>query len=382
MKTLTLLTLATLTVSTAFAQKDPVIEQINITKDAVGVALDEITRGGTQTVTSADAENGIKDFSVKAAAALKTFEEKVRVRVLQSFSVMINQYNNTINNKSLSPEAKKEILESLYKQILVVAMDKSQVYKLAYLELYSVLPDIPVQYDMTPVEWNQQYIGDGKYIQYPKFLHDSLTTESVGKPWDRRQVSTYHYSGDVYYAKSGNRKTNYSSKEYYNGYPSYNKVVNLMNDAQVEPAENARRKLLTGCFSSTCYFQMQSQYTIWKSMIEASLSRDINITLQDGKKITITKDVSRKGYSYFILDTYLTNINTEGLINNLPFETSPERFGILSKMDSVLSGGKCRNTRALTEDLCTKTQEGCLKPSEVALLQDRHGANASCLGGR
>lgn len=167
MKTLkktTLAAIAILTLNSAIAQTDPVIQQISITQDAVKVALEEMAQGKDQALNSADGSEKMKLFSEEASRALVKFEEAVRVRVLQSFSVLVNQYNRTLTNRALG-DAQKEVLSSLRTQMDNVAKDKSLVYREAYLELFSVLPDMPVQYDRKYVDndYNDSNRSESEY---------------------------------------------------------------------------------------------------------------------------------------------------------------------------------------------------------------------------
>src|SRR5687768_6763987 len=110
-----------LSIGSAFAA-DPVIEQINVTQDAVKVALEELDQGKVSTQPGTDFEIKNKAFSEAAAKALVKFEEAVRVRVLQSLSSVIGQYNKTYNSRALG-NARQEILKNLKDQIEKIQED-------------------------------------------------------------------------------------------------------------------------------------------------------------------------------------------------------------------------------------------------------------------
>lgn len=373
MKTLkktTLAAIAILTLNSAIAQTDPVIQQISITQDAVKVALEEMAQGKDQAMNSADGAEKMRLFSEDASRALVRFEEAVRVRVLQSFSVLVNQYNRTLANRALG-DAQNEVLSSLRTQMDNVAKDKSLVYREAYLELFSVLPDMPVQYDRMHFSSdynNSNYVESG--YEYKKVNPSCVGFLSGGCDHDY----LLYFDGDLYFSKSKTKKI--SGK-----FVSDDRVgvMTAMERLGAFSRNSVRPLILEGCFTSSCFFVTQSQYTIWNTMVNSSLARNIDIKLNDGKTITITKDIARNGQVFNLVSSYLSGIKTEGLINDLPLETSPERFAILKRMDSQMRTGKCRDAKKASVELCQTTREGCLVAAEKALFVDRHGRAASCL---
>jgi hypothetical protein len=344
---------------------DQIVEQINVTQDAVRVAQEELEQGKLDIQPGADTDIKLTQFASDASKALVRFEEAVRVRVLQSFSVLVSQYERAYKNKALG-EARGQILESLLNQIRSVEKDKSQIYREAYLELYSVLPNLPISYDRNSERgYENVFYTKNEWKQENGMCMDSIL--------DCKKKVNYTYSGAVYMAKSKTQNIKDFTTTDNLGARTILKSQNIMT------MERARTELLQDCYTSVCYFMTQSRYTIWKTMVEASLARDIEIKLYDGNKITITKNVSRFQTSTDVLELYLNNIITEGVINNLPVDASPERVKTLSQMNAHLKNGSCSKARKLGETLCQTTREGCLMASEVALFKDRFGSDASCL---
>jgi hypothetical protein len=341
---------------------DSVVQQINITQDAVKVAQEELQQGKLDVLPGADAELKLNRFSDEASKALVKFESAVRVRVLQSLSVLVSQYEKTYNNRALGA-ARSDILNNLWKQIQVVQVDKSNIYREAYRELYSIMPDMPIDYDYENKD-NRTLYSLMKYKQKNSACFDSIAS--------CKTYAEYSYTGTIYMTRSAPKKVNFNNTNDF-------KELNLLSELGVSTLEKVRSQLLEDCYTSTCYFMTQARYTIWKTMIEASLARDIEIALPGGLTIIITKNISRVGSVRDMMGPLLNGIQTEGLINNLPTDASPERIKILSEINSLVRDGSCRRTSKQKEDLCTKTREGCLQPSEIALFQDRFGKNASCL---
>lgn len=379
-KTLTLAVLATIQMTAAIAGTDPVVEQINITQDAVKVALEEMEQGKNTVAMSADTDKKMKAFSKDASAALVRFEEAVRTRVLQSFSVLVNQYNRTYENRALG-DAREEILTNLRQQLSLIQKDKSQIYREAYLELYSVLPDFPVQYDTKTQLKSNYYYDDGNGND--SFWHDYTLSKSnfsciaAFNGGCNRDVN-YLYAGDVYFAKSKTKKLSTSQFIAHKDNSRTYSVEKMFEVAGMFTMTDSRDLLLEGCYTSSCYFATQAQYTVYKSMVESSLARNIVITLIDGTKINISKDVSRNGRFFNVLSSFLNGVKTEGLINDLPLEATPERVAILSEMNGIMTKGSCRVKKQLNA-LCDETREGCLKDAEAALFKSRFGRAASCL---
>lgn len=364
-------TMMALQLGTAFANNnDPVTEQINITRSAVEVALEEIAQGDMEHLPSYDAELKVKSFNEEAAKALTKFELTVRQNILLSLSPLVNQYNLTLKNQSLS-SAKPQILEGLLNQMKVLAADRSRTYKNAYLELYSVLPDVPVMMNYSSSEFVSDEDCGGLFYDCESHKMNKI------------------YEGEIYSAKLKTQDLMLHLKAPYEGEHwknqnslteenSYRHLVSLGYPTK----STVRTMVLEGCYTSTCYFQMITKYMIWKAMVESSLSRDIAITLEDGKVISISKNVSEYSSSINLVDTYLTGITTEGLVNNLPLAASQERVEILSSIDKALSnqGWKtCSAIRKLKDKLCNETRESCLQASEVELFKDRFNSKISCL---
>lgn len=369
MKTLkktTLAVIAILTLNSAIAQTDPVIQQISITQDAVKVALEEMAQGKDQALNSADGIEKMRAFSQDASVALVKFEEAVRTRVLQSFTVLVNQYNRTLANRALG-DAQRDVLSSLRTQMENVAIDKSLVYREAYLELFSVLPNMPVQYDRERINSYSDVESD-----YDHNKKNPGCTEIFGGDCEKYYV--LKFEGDLYFSKSKTMKVSGKFRSDYRV-----GVLQAMENLGLFARDSVRSLILEGCFTSSCFFVTQSQFTIWNTMVNSSLARDIYIKLNDGNTITITKEISRNGKVFDLVSSYLSGIKTEGLINDLPLEATPERFAILKRMDSQMRAGKCKDAKKASVELCQTTREGCLVAAEKALFVDRYGRAASCL---
>jgi hypothetical protein len=340
---------------TAVSAQDnnPVIEQINITRDAVQVALEEFSQGKVDSQFSYDSQVKLNEFNEAASKALVKFELDVRMKVLQSLAVLVNQYNSTYANESLG-SARYQILANLRTQINSIATNKSYTYREAYLELYKVLPELPIAVDYNDESDFQRGVFSSGYY--------------------------YDYNGHVYMTKSGSQKLSYKEKSTRKGVSFGVSIHDVISRAGFITKDQARTRILEGCYSSTCYFQLISQYTIWKTMIESSIARDIVIQLANGESVTISKNVRRNREFKHIIDDYLTGISTEGLVNNLPYEASEERVEILNNINKELQDrGNCKTLNKLKEDLCQTTREGCLQASEVELFKDRFNSNISCL---
>jgi hypothetical protein len=367
---------------TAVSAQDnnPVIEQINITRDAVEVALEEFSQGKIDTQFSYDSQVKLNEFNEAASKALVKFELDVRMKVLQSLSVLVNQYNSTYANRSLG-SARNQILTNLLTQIKRIAEDKSYTYREAYLDLYKVLPDLPIA-----VDFNDE-------SEWGKWYKNNPLCMGVFSSCETSRVYYYDFNGQVLMTQSGSQELKFKDKmddqSYLDSYTSmygneikitYDGLYDLITRSGFITSNKARTRILQGCYTSTCYFQLLSQYTIWKSMVESNLARDIVIELVDGNSVTITNNVKRSENLVFIIDYYLTGISTEGLVNNLPYEASEERVEILQSINKELQGrGNCRTLNKLKDDLCQTTREGCLQDSEVELFKDRFNSEISCL---
>jgi hypothetical protein len=349
-----------MTFASAQSAKDPIVDQINITQDAVKTAMEEFSQGKFKTPDSYDAEIKMRAFNAAASTALERFEKAVRIRVLQSFSVLVNQYNLAYNNRALGV-AREQVLKSLLDQIRSVEADKSFIYREAYLELFSVLPDMPVMLD-----YKRQSYSTIEYKSYK-------CTGTFGC-----KTGYYTYENPVYYSKSGSKLITTVLKDANYGTNS-EAVLSYLSEAAKFTRDDAKKLFLEGCYTSTCYFLTQNQITVWKSLIETSLSRDIEIPLADGNRVKITKNVSRIGETWDLLREYLVGIKTEGLINNLPYDVSKERVAVLNQMSAQLDNGSCRNAKRLSETLSQASREGELQASERALFNNQYGKTASCL---
>ncbi|MGE3611170.1 MAG: hypothetical protein AB7I27_16380 [Bacteriovoracaceae bacterium] len=348
MKNLKPIILGTLTLlNTSVFAADSIGEQITRTQEAIRVGLEEINQGAIKVPDSYDAKIKMEEFNQKAKKALARYEEAVRIRVLQSMNVLIAQYNSMLK----SPGVDKKVLENLYNQIKDLAEEKNSVYKTAWLELYSILPDVPV---MMKVRY-----FDGLYL---------WKYSTVKKHMISDDENFYHYELLFNFAQSGVQSRNFILKEgYYNS--SYEVFLNKnSSDLKLTADFEVRKDLLKGCYSSTCYYLTQSQISVWRGLVESTLGQDIVIRLDDGKTINITKD--ERDYRS-ILGRFLGNITTEGLINNLPVEVSEERYQILTQVDAELKNNSCRKAKKVAQRLCTESREGCLLDSEKALLNDR-----------
>lgn len=345
----------------AFAN-DVIVEQSNITRDAVQIALEEFSQGKIDIPESPDAQEKLVKFNAEAEVALKRFEQAVRIRILQSLSVIVKQYNSIYKNNSLGI-ARQEILKSLKSQIDQIVADKSNIYREAHLELYSILPEMPAFLKFTSDRNGR--ITYSNYVNVKECKDDSCTYNSY-----------VDFDNEVYYTKSKSR--NFSQKRKPERY-SYQGLNNYFFNF-IDPAEmtSARRGLLQECYTSTCYFHTQGHITIWKSLVESSLGRDIEIKLEDGTRLTISRKNEGKFSYHSVLGSYLSH-KTEGLINELPVTISPERLSLMKQLEAALPNGGywCRSIKTLSEKFCQETQEGCLKPSEVALIKDRF--NTNCL---
>jgi hypothetical protein len=319
--------------------KDPVVDQINITQDAVKTAMEEFTQGKLDVPTSVDAQIKAQAFNQQAQVALVRFEKEVRTQILQSFSSLVSQYNSIYKNKNLG-DAKPEILKSMLDQLQSLATDKSYVYRSAYMRLYSVLPELPIAGDLT-------YYSSGK--------SDVIYFSKSGP----REVMAKASAGNN--LKNGILLTDYS-------------IINgIMTKDQPKLA------LLEGCYTSTCYFSTLTQFIVWKSMVESVLARNLTIKLEDGTSIMITKNVYKYWGFVDMLSEALKGISTDGLIGNLPDDISSERVEILTGMNKELANNSCRNAKRLSNTLSQATREGELMSSELALFTARYGKTASCL---
>ena len=366
--------LAVLQISSVTAQStDPVVNQINITKDAVQLALEEFSQGKIDLPASYDAQLKVKAFNEEASKLLVNFERDVRQGVLQSLSVLVKQYNQIVGNKNIDATTKKEMLSNLRDQLKVITRDKSYVYRGIYLKLLSVLPELPVYFDHL-ANFNGSLFYDK--VQKNAACFNSLTNCYLLE----------RYKGEIYFTKSGLKNVDFTLDGDYNNGDYYNKDIRLFIDHAAKTGimptrDDVRTIFLQGCYTSACYFAMQGQYTVWTSLVESSLARDIEIVLNDGEKLTISRKISRNDRLTNLLNTYLTQVQTEGLINNLPFEASEDRVNIMFELDKALSvKPSCKNISKLKDRLCQETSEGCIKETEVELFKDRFGANkVSCL---
>ena len=367
--------LAVLQISGASAQStDPVVNQINITKDAVQVALEEFSQGKLDLPASYDAQLKVKAFNQEASKLLVNFERDVRQGVLQSLSILVKQYNQIVDNKNIDASTKQDMLLNLRGQLNVITQDKSYVYRGIYLKLLSVLPELPVYFDHSPYSNG----SDEKYaslfsgwVQKNAACFESLTScDNVEK-----------YDGEMYFTKSGLKTVDFTLDGAYSVYQTRLFIDHAAKIGVVPSRDDVRTLFLQGCYTSACYFAMQGQYTVWNSLVESSLARDIRITLNDGMELTISRKISRNKKLTNLLSTYLTQVQTEGLINNLPFEASEERVKIMFELDKALSvKPSCKTISKFKDRLCQETSEGCIKDSEVELFKDRFGANkVSCL---
>jgi hypothetical protein len=353
LKPMILAVAATLSLS-AFAQSDTVVEQINVTSDAVKVALEEFSQGRFQEEDSLDATKKKATFNAEATKALTAFEEAVRIRVLKSFTVLVNQYNAAYKNRSLG-SARGDVMKNIREQLETLANDKSGVYRQAYLELYKVLPDMPIVHGL----------GENGYSYTDSHKSNPLCIESMANC-----DYTYTYNNEVYFARSGTKKVSFSSDRHdIQGLKLLEKGFGIKKD-------DYKARILDNCYTATCFYVTQNMYTIWKSMVEVSLTRDIHITLDDGSNLTITKNAKRQ---VVVLDDLLNNMKTEGVVNNLPYQVSEKRLAVLEQMNDNIAKGSCGKAKKAAADLCSTTEEGCLQASEVALFKDRFGSKASCL---
>lgn len=366
MKPMILAVIMGLQMNGAFAQENNVVEQINITSDAVKVALEEFSTSSGSELLSNDAEVKINEFNKKAQAALTKYETDIRLRVLSSFTALVNQYNSVVKNQSLG-NSRREILDNLLSQLKHMAEDKSDTYRTTYLELFSVLPEIPVLYDY------KSYHGTEFYNTFDSRQDNPLCMDSFT---NCSYYNIYKYSGDLYFSSGKKLNIDFASRVSY--YESG--ARQLFEDQKITSKDEVKSKILKGCYTNTCFYQMLTKYTVWTSMIKSSLAREITISLDDGASISITTNTDRNGDSVYVVDQYLTGIETEGLINNLPYEISEERLSILSEVNKELQGrGNCRTIKKLKERLCQETSEGCLQNSEVELFKDRFNSKISCL---
>lgn len=340
------LLLVTVLLSTVSWASDPVVEQANITRDAVQTLVEEFSQGSINLPHSADAEEKVKHFTTAAEKALKKFEASVRIRILQSFQPLVSQYNKMHASTALG-ESRHTLLENLRNQMNQIVRDKNVVYRDAYFELFSVLPDLPVYLD---------YDGEDK---------DRIKGVSfggyVGTTFDTTIYSSRSRSQNVALPKPNHE---WVYRDYF---------PRLIGSPAFPSAKEIKLRLLEGCYSSSCFYAIQAQYTLWKSMVESTLGRNMVIKLNDGNTITITKNVSRRSAGLPILEQFITT-PTEGLINELPNTISAERLAILRSLEKEIpEGGRwCRNIKPIKERLCQETQEGCLAPSEIELIKFRY----------
>lgn len=317
-------------ISGAVAQTDPVTRHVNITQDAVKTAIEEFNQQSTQTFTSADAEQKSKEFGKAVEAALVKYEKTIREEVLSPFRVLVNQYNSAWANHNLG-EARVAVAKGIYDQLTALAEIKSRVYGQAVRELYSVMPELP--FYITYIRGHSRY--SEKYI----------TTSGNERSFGRDTYLDYSHDINDHLAPAG---------------------LNVAGDSL---------KLLNDCYTSTCFYQTQALLITWHQLIRVKVAKPMEISLDSGEKVNIYSNMSsdpRRNVASF-LSGYFIKLNL-GEHTNLPTSASAERVRLLKAADQQLIQRRlnCRALSEISTDLCSKTQEGCLKETELNLLKARH----------
>jgi hypothetical protein len=344
------LLLAALISFAAIAQDiDPVAEQIRLTQDSVRVALNEIENGSEMSISSVDGDAKLARLRTESAAALRTFEERVRLRILMPMQILVSQYNQTYRNSSLERDAKILILRNLKLQLSEMALAREPDYFLEVARLHSPLGDLPVA----------MLTGWGEGSMAMKEVYGS----------QGNVLRTWGTGFFVSLRNEGNRSHD-AAKAYGAGFSA-----------------ELTREVARSCYTSTCFFQTLNQHVMWASLVSTSITRDLNIQLLDGDEIKISPNYEGEGFlhkRYIIATSILTQVNASSIVLNLPQDIREDRVASLRRLEAALNVATYRErdckraVRPIKESLC-RSNGGCLTSAEQALIVDRLVASTRSL---
>lgn len=341
---------ATLSFS-AFAQvEDPMAEQIRLTQDSVSIAISELENSATlQSSRSHDGDLKLAATNAAITAALRNFEERVRMRILIPLQMLVSQYNRTYSSSNLPEREKRSVLESLRQQITTMVKAKEKDYFEEVVRLHAPIGQLPVGATVTK---------NGGTYGFNGFFTANLSRTPIT------------FVGFPRYTDSSL------------AYEAFNASASVMN-FMTENHMSVVAVLSLGCYTSTCYLQTLNQATMWTSLIRASLARDLHVTLADGTPFTIKPKfevVEFEGnwtqQKHLIASGILQQATTPEVVVSLPVDIRPDRLATLKRIESTINVNdfnerNCqRAMRPLKDTLCRST-DGCLSLAEKSILMIR-----------
>ncbi len=392
--------LLTLTLSCAsLAQTDPVAEQVQLTQDAVRLALQEIEIHQARVGESADWAAKYRAFSAAAAAEMQAYEGKIRSEILAPLQVLIAQYNTTVSSSTLNERAKADLLRSLKSQLDALAASKNVVYGRLVESLARPLGELPLAMESVRSP-DQETARRALGRSYSENAHYSGT-------FSRSLGGTYRFTPAVRAISANGRVevltvgapiavTDHAMSlyRYYprpqetGGYDAYNFF--RRDHFLADSLARTHQVLLEGCYSVTCFFQSQQTAMSWEVVITHRLGRPITIRLADGESVRIQRSHESTDGSarYLVLADRLMGVNADSVVLALPAEVPAERLTFLRRVDAALASAPfdlraCRAAVGAARAEIARLREGGLSPAESALFASRANAlgadRAACL---
>jgi hypothetical protein len=218
--------------------------QVTMTQDFVGSMLDQLSSSSVDRMsTSKDYSIAGPELQVRIKDKLSNFRNAISMIFSGSFTQMIKEYNETVQDKSLTGDKRKSRISALHGSITQLSKAVQASYQAQLKELFM--------------------IEDSIYISEIKHAHHNSNKRTCGN-----------------YLIFKNEQSSKNIPD--------NKEVAYTDD-RVNPQVRVQIKnlLLRQCLSQTCYSNLFNDYASYFSQIQNSVNKPIEITLADGVNVTI-----------------------------------------------------------------------------------------------